>query len=365
MAGLLDELSKYKFNPNATSMGLLQAGAQMLANSGPSYQPQGGFGSALGQGLGGFTQGYMGFNQNQLEQQKMQQQLAALDPEYQRQKILNEAKAKAEAAKAFPIAEPQKLPMGFTSNEDGSITPMPISGADGIKNYADYQLAIAQQKAMMPGYGEPERLQLAFQDQALQQDAAARSAQAQQAQMQMEAERLRLSQQAAERQDQQAKEAKLQNVPATHKMAYVENAAALKKIDDTIDAIKSNPEALGIKNMLGDTISQRLDEKGVPTRASVAEVGRVKLHDLSGAAVSASEAPGLMPLIPSVNDSAEAAVEKLLNLRKHYEEINGQFESMYSGSGYRDPIKAASKPPAQNTPPPANTGGGWSIRRAE
>jgi hypothetical protein len=103
--GLLDELSKYKFNPNATSMGLLQAGAQMLANSGPSYQPQGGFGSALGQGLGGFTQGYMGFNQNQQEQEMLRQRM-----ELERKKL---------AQDQFRLDNPQHSADPYTSIERG------------------------------------------------------------------------------------------------------------------------------------------------------------------------------------------------------------------------------------------------------
>jgi hypothetical protein len=349
MAGLLETLRGIQFQPSAGSMGLLQMGANLLANSGPSTTPQN-FGSALGQGLGGFSQGYMGFQQQQLEDQLMQQKLAALDPEYQRKQIIEQAKAQAEAAKMFPKPQEQKVPMGFAPNEDGSITPLPITGANGPSNYMDYQLELFRQKQATPGFGEPERLQMAEQDQLLQAQNAIRQAQAQQAQLGMEAERLRMAQESAKRDDARAQEAKLQNVPASHKMVYAENAASLKKIDDTIEAVKANPGALGMQNMLGDTINQRLDQEGVPTRAAVAEVGRVKLHDLSGAAVSASEAPGLMPLVPSVNDSAEAAVEKLQNLRKHYEDINRQLETMYSGSGYRDPIKAASQPKQEEKP---------------
>jgi hypothetical protein len=103
--GLLDELSKYKFNPNATSMGLLQAGAQMLANSGPSYQPQGGFGSALGQGLGGFTQGYMGFNQNHQDQEMIRQRM-----ELERKKLAQEQ---------FRLDNPQRSVDPYTSIERG------------------------------------------------------------------------------------------------------------------------------------------------------------------------------------------------------------------------------------------------------
>ncbi|MEF3075163.1 hypothetical protein V2P20_09010 [Methylobacter sp. Wu1] len=82
MAGLLETLRGIQFQPSAGSMGLLQMGANLLANSGPSTTPQN-FGSALGKGVNGFTQGFMGFNQQQQEQElqaarvkMMQDQLA-------------------------------------------------------------------------------------------------------------------------------------------------------------------------------------------------------------------------------------------------------------------------------------------------
>jgi hypothetical protein len=346
MAGLLESLKNIQFQPSAGNMGLLQMGAQMMANSGPSLTPTN-FGTALGQGLNGFAQGYTGFNQNLLNQQRLKQQT---DPEYQRQMALNQAMAKAEAARAYPMPQPKKMPMGFTENEDGSITPIPITGVNGPQNYMDYQIELNRQKAMTPGFGEAERLGLAYQDQLLQQQSALRAAQSQSNSQAMDQERLKLAKQVAERQDKMAAEARLKDVPAVHKMSYAENSAALKKIDDTISAIEKNPDALGLQNMLGDNISQRLDEKGVPTRAAIAEVGRTKIHDLSGAAVTAAEMPGLMPLIPSVTDAPDAAIEKLRNLRKHYQEINDQFESMYSGPRYREPLRQAQPKTPEDQP---------------
>ncbi|MGZ5053321.1 MAG: hypothetical protein ACXWAT_00100 [Methylobacter sp.] len=57
MAGLLDYLSNVKFAPNAAGMGLLNMGAQILANSGPSALPQSPF-QSLGHGINGFAQGF-------------------------------------------------------------------------------------------------------------------------------------------------------------------------------------------------------------------------------------------------------------------------------------------------------------------
>jgi hypothetical protein len=144
--GLLDELTKYKFNPNATSMGLLQAGAQMLANSGPSYQPQGGFGSALGQGLGGFTQGYTGFNQNQQEQEMLRQRM-----ELDRKKLAQEQFRLDNPQRSVDpyfsvVATPQGL-MSFNART-GAMSPINVGGKPVMKSNDDVGLqgALSQAK---------------------------------------------------------------------------------------------------------------------------------------------------------------------------------------------------------------------------
>ena len=143
---------------------------------------------------------------------------------------------------------------------------------------------------------------------------------------------------AANRAEESAKQSRLQNVPAQHRMAYAENQNALNKIDSAIALIQQNPGSLGAKNYLGDAISQRMDEEGVPVRAAVSEIGGVKLHDLSGAAVSPTESKRLLPLIPQATDAPDAAIKKLKSLRKEYEGINSQLESMYDSEDYRNPI---------------------------
>ena len=218
----------------------------------------------------------------------------------------------------------EKIPTGFMPSDDGTIAPMPIAGGG---NFMDYQLQLANQKAQIPGYGEAERLQMAKQSQGMDQ------------------QRLQMAQESAARQEEAAKLSRLQNIPPTHRMAYAENANALSRIDDAIEQVKKNPNALGLQNILGDNFAQRVDKEGVPVRAAVAEVGGVKLHDLSGAAISPSESKRLMPMVPTSTDNAEAAIAKLLNLRKEYAGINTQIEGMYSGDEYRNPIKPSMKKP--------------------
>jgi hypothetical protein len=144
--GLLDELSKYKFNPNATSMGLLQAGAQMLSNSGPSYQPQGGFGSALGQGLGGFTQGYMGFNQNQQEQEMLRQRMELEQKKLKQEQFRLDNPQRSVDPYFSVVATPQGL-MSFNART-GAMSPINVGGKPVMKSNDDVGLqgALSQAK---------------------------------------------------------------------------------------------------------------------------------------------------------------------------------------------------------------------------
>lgn len=75
MAGILDYLSNLEFKPDARNMGLINMGAQMLANSGPSATPTN-FGQVLGHGLGGFSQGFT--QERQLQNQQRQMELTNL-----------------------------------------------------------------------------------------------------------------------------------------------------------------------------------------------------------------------------------------------------------------------------------------------
>jgi len=224
------------------------------------------------------------------------------------------------------------IPAGFNATDGGGIAPMPMANGS---DYGQFLLQQAGAKAQIPSYGEPQKLAIAQDSNAMAHETQARAEKAQQ----MDMTRLQMQQDAQARAEATAADNKLQNIPATHRMAYAENDNALRKIDEAIEKIKANPKAMGYQNSFGDNISQRLDPNGVPVRAAIAEIGGVKLHDLSGAAVAASEAPRLMPLIPLTTDTPDAAIAKLQSLKNEYSGINTQIEGMYSGNEYRNPIK--------------------------
>lgn len=114
MAGLLDSIRALRFEPTPATMGLINAGAGMLMNSGPSLQPVG-LGQSLGAGLQGFTGGYLGFAQQQAlaEKARQEQELArqrmqiAQSQLAQQQEQLNMVKRRQEALKGINLSDPE------------------------------------------------------------------------------------------------------------------------------------------------------------------------------------------------------------------------------------------------------------------
>ena len=97
-----------------------------------------------------------------------------------------------------------------------------------------------------------------------------------------------------------------------------ENLKALREIDSSLAALKGRPQSIGTgTGWLGDTVTQWNDPDGTDVRSRVANIGAVKIHDLSGAAVSASEAPRFTPFVPKVDDQPDVARKKLENFREN------------------------------------------------
>ncbi len=125
-------------------------------------------------------------------------------------------------------------------------------------------------------------------------------------------------------------------IPANIAKAYTENATALRKIDSALSEVDKYPDAFGLQNVVGDAVMQRADPKGVTARAIVADIGSLKIHDRSGAAVTAAETPRLLPFIPNANDKPATIKKKLALFRKEYADIQNDIGSMYSTEqGYR------------------------------
>jgi hypothetical protein len=107
-------------------------------------------------------------------------------------------------------------------------------------------------------------------------------------------------------------------VPLLHLSARLDNKTQLDVIREAYEAVDKNPDAFGAKNYLGSDITQRVDPEGIDPRDKVGKINAIQLHDLSGAAVNASEAPRFTPFLPSPTDTPEKIKTNLKNM---YHEI--------------------------------------------
>lgn len=141
--------------------------------------------------------------------------------------------------------------------------------------------------------------------------------------------------------------ARAKAVPAAVGKGYTENNSAVRQIDEAIAQLRAYPGALGMANIFGDEIRQRTDQKGIPARAAVANIGSLIIHDRSGAAVTAAETPRLKPFIPMPTDTAAAAIAKLEAMKRQYRNANVEIETSYGeDSGYA-PLGGQGRPQAQ------------------
>ena len=138
---------------------------------------------------------------------------------------------------------------------------------------------------------------------------------------------------------------KLDHLPAAQISAYVGNQKAQGDIDQTLKLLDSNPNAVGYKGMLPDSALSRIGTEGEKaTRAAIANIGSLKMHDRSGATVTVGEEPRLLPFIPKISDPLDIAQRKLKNLRREAEKHNLTIEGFADTGGYRSPGKTTLTP---------------------
>lgn len=140
---------------------------------------------------------------------------------------------------------------------------------------------------------------------------------------------------------------------ASIKTKIATNKTEIATITDALAELDKHPEAVGINRSLGDWLNQRTDPGGVAARASLANIGSLKLHDRSGAAVTAAESPRLMPFIPSIKDNVDVARTKLRKLAEQItietqllEQSGGGGAGTGGGRGGPPPNAAASATPS-------------------
>ncbi len=117
-------------------------------------------------------------------------------------------------------------------------------------------------------------------------------------------------------------------IPQTVVKGMQENLDALKQVDRALGKLGENPGSVG---GIGSTLAANLpgvgslqnrwgDPEGTQLRALIADIGSLKIHDRSGAAVTASEFPRLRPFIPSISDDPKTVETKLKNFKAVYEQ---------------------------------------------
>lgn len=124
---------------------------------------------------------------------------------------------------------------------------------------------------------------------------------------------------------------KQQKTPEFAVKAISSNANAIQKIDNALTALKTpaGKDGVGYKAYLPQGILNRYDPEGTNVRADISDVGSLVLHDRSGAAVTASETPRLIPFIPLPTDDAETARKKLVRFKQVYEAENNNLTFQY------------------------------------
>jgi hypothetical protein len=142
----------------------------------------------------------------------------------------------------------------------------------------------------------------------------------------------------------------LKQIPANINLAIIKNNQGVQQLSDTIKLLEQNPNAVGFKGFVPGAILNRADPEGVNARAGVADIGSLVMHDRSGAAVTASESPRLVPFIPLITDDNATALKKLKRMRTILEgEQKGLTETYSKDQGYvPNPVVNKITVPEQN-----------------
>lgn len=154
---------------------------------------------------------------------------------------------------------------------------------------------------------------------------------------------------------------KLRNIPAAISTAITSNKQSLAALDAAIALHEGKDVTRGDNTMIGDNAAtgwkgllppimlNRIDPKGTDARAQTADIGSLIIHDRSGAAVTASETPRLMPFIPNATDDNSTIIKKLKRLRSEAQLEDELLNNQYNkDSGYNvpDQNKLKDSPPS-------------------
>lgn len=143
----------------------------------------------------------------------------------------------------------------------------------------------------------------------------------------------------------------LMAIPAAVQTKIAINNRNLKKAETalalaegkTVGGLVGDADATGWKGYAPDSLLQRVDEGGIDTRAAIADLGSMIIHERSGAAVTASEFPRLKPFIPTEKDDPPAVRKKLKRFVEIYKEEQKAYREQFSkeaGYGRNEPVSS-------------------------
>lgn len=150
------------------------------------------------------------------------------------------------------------------------------------------------------------------------------------------------------RADPRTKEASGKPMPASAAKSLLENQTNLRRAEQALElaqgkelpgGIKGDTAATGLKGLIPNQVLNRIDPAGVDTRAAIADLGSMVIHDRSGAAVTAAEFPRLAPFIPSPTDDAETVQKKLRQFVSSYRAIVDDQIEFHRELGYKVPAQ--------------------------
>lgn len=158
-------------------------------------------------------------------------------------------------------------------------------------------------------------------------------------------------------------------LPAAAAKGLLENQTNLRRAQaaiklmqgETVGDAAGDPNATGWKGFLPTPVLQRVDPSGVATRAAIADLGSLVLHDRSGAAVTAAEMPRLAPFIPAATDDPATVRKKLAQFVRNYQDEVGQQIDFYKASGYNVPADTLRDAPSDT--PKQSQGAAKPVKR--
>jgi hypothetical protein len=123
-----------------------------------------------------------------------------------------------------------------------------------------------------------------------------------------------------------------------------EQALALVRGEDVKNeqgevVMRGDKNATGWKGLVRPVFLNRMDPSGTDTRAAIADLESLVVHERSGTAVTAAETPRLRPFIPNATDDRATAEKKLNRFTLEYRAMVDEASEFYKESGYKVPTQ--------------------------